>query len=106
MKLAENILIEGNRRNPHIDFNRYTGELILSGKSIPENAAKVYEPLLLWIEEYIQSPRPTTNLRLNLEYFNTATSIWLASMGVKCCSCAINGLPRGSGHRSSPGYGS
>ena len=85
MNLAENILVEGNRRNPHIDFNRYTGELILSGKSIPENAAKVYEPLLFWIEDYIRSPRPTTNLRLNLEYFNTATSIWLAKMVKSLC---------------------
>ena len=50
------------------------------GKSIPENAAKVYEPLLLWINEYIKSPRQTTNLRLNLENFNSATSLWIAKM--------------------------
>jgi hypothetical protein len=52
----------------------------LSGRSIPENAAKVYEPLLKWIDEYVKSPRNITKLRLNLEYFNSATSIWLAKL--------------------------
>ena len=80
MAAFENIFVEGTGKSPHVDFNKFTGDLILSGRSIPENAAKVYEPLFNWIKEYILSPRPTTNLRLNLEYFNTATSIWLAKL--------------------------
>lgn len=85
MATFENILVEGTGKSPHIDFNRFTGDLILSGRSIPENAAKVYEPLFDWIKEYITAPRPTTNLRLNLEYFNTATSIWLAKLVSLLC---------------------
>jgi hypothetical protein len=80
MAEIKNILIEGTAKTPQIDFNRLSGELILSGKSIPENAAKVYEPLLDWINDYIKSPRPTTHLRLNLEYFNSASSIWFAKL--------------------------
>jgi len=76
----QNIFIEGGLKTPHIDFNMHSGELILSGKSIPENAAKVYEPLSLWVSEYIKSPQQTTNLRLNFEYFNSATAIWLAKI--------------------------
>ena len=52
----------------------------MSGKSIPENAAIIYEAVLRWVTEYIKNPRPTTNLRLNLEYFNTASAIWLAKI--------------------------
>jgi hypothetical protein len=80
MNNIKNIYIERTKKTPQIDFNQLTGELILFGRSIPENAAKVYEPLLAWIDEYIKSPRRTTNLRLNLEYFNTSSSIWLAKM--------------------------
>jgi hypothetical protein len=58
----------------------FTGDFIFSGKSIPENAAKVYEPVLRWVSEYILYARPTTNLRLNLEYFNTSSSLWLAKI--------------------------
>jgi len=80
MDQIKNIFIEKTAKTPQVDFNQLTGELILFGKSIPENAAKVYEPLLAWINDYIKSPRHTTNLRLNLEYFNTSSSIWLAKM--------------------------
>ena len=74
------LVIEGTPKTPHIDFNPVTGDLIISGKSIPENAAKVYEPVLNWAQSYILNPRSTTNIRLNLDYFNTASSIWIAKI--------------------------
>ena len=76
----KDIFIEGTSRSPQIDFNHHTGELILFGKSTPENAAKVYDPLLKWTTEYIKSPHLITNLRLNLEYFNSSTLIWLVKL--------------------------
>lgn len=85
MKDLKTIFIEPTDKTPQIDFNFLTGELILSGRSIPENATEIYEPAYDWVASYIKNPRQTTNLRLNLEYFNTATSIWLAKI-VKCLS--------------------
>lgn len=83
------ILIEPTPKTPLIDFNHLTGDLILSGRSIPENAAKVYEPLLKWTNEYVKNAKTITNLRLNLEYFNTASSIWISKL-IKTL-CGING---------------
>jgi hypothetical protein len=80
MNKLNRIFTEGTLKSPQVDFNSQTGELILFGRSIPENAAKVYEPLLLWINEYVDTPLQTTNFRLNLEYYNTATSIWIAKL--------------------------
>jgi len=80
MKELKNLFIESTTKTPQIDMNQMTGELILSGKSIPEDAAKIYNDVLQWVNEYIKNARQTTNLRLNLEYFNTATSIWLAKI--------------------------
>ena len=74
----KNIFIEGTVKTPQIDLNYLNGELIFSGRSIPENAAELYEDVLVWIQNYIKAPRKITNLRLNLEYFNTASSIWIA----------------------------
>jgi hypothetical protein len=84
-----NILIESTDKTPMIDFNHSTGDLILSGRSIPENAAKIYEPLLNWTLNYINTARATTNFRINLEYFNTATSIWISKI-IKAL-CGIKG---------------
>ena len=80
MKEFRSLIIEQTPKTPQIDLNHLTGDLIFSGKSIPENAAKVYEPVLNWVTEYILIARSTTNLRLDLEYFNSASAIWLAKI--------------------------
>ena len=76
----KSLIIEQTPKTPQIDLDQLTGDLIFSGKSIPENAAKIYDPVLNWVTEYIKNPNPTTNLRLNLEYFNTASILWLAKI--------------------------
>lgn len=80
MEEIKNLIVEPTLKSPQIDLNQSTGELILSGKSIPENAAKIYDPVFHWVTAYALDPRPTTNIRLDLEYFNTSTSIWLAKI--------------------------
>lgn len=80
MKDFSNLYVEQTPKTPQVDLNQFTGELILYGKSIPENAAKVYEPIMNWVSQYVLNPRPTTNFRLNLEYFNTSSSIWLVKI--------------------------
>lgn len=82
----KNMFIEPTIKTPQIDFNHLTGDLILSGRSIPENAADLYEGVLMWVKQYVKDPKSITNLRLNLEYFNTASSIWLAKIVKALCS--------------------
>ncbi len=89
MKL-KNLYIEPSVKTPEIDLNLHSGDLILSGKSIPENAAKLYQQVLDWVIEYAENPRLTTNLRLNLEYFNTSSSIWIAKIVKALCSIKSN----------------
>ncbi len=80
MEEFKRLFIEQTIRTPEIDLNHLSGELIISGKSIPENAAKIYEPVFNWINKYILQARPLTNLRLNLEYFNTSSLIWISQI--------------------------
>lgn len=89
MELKE-LLIESGVKTPQIDLNPFSGELIFSGKSIPENAAGIYENVFKWVHEYARKPKLTTNLRLNLEYFNSASSIWLAKIVRELCSVKKN----------------
>jgi hypothetical protein len=76
----QDLIVEPTLKTPHIDLNQLTGDLIFSGKSIPENAAKVYAPVLIWVTKYILSARPATNLRIDLEYFNTSSLLWLTKI--------------------------
>ncbi len=74
------LVIEKTANTPQIELDNLTGNLIFSGRSIPENAANVYEPVLNWVTIYLQEARPTTNLRINLEYFNTSSVLWLSKI--------------------------
>lgn len=73
-------------KTPQVDLNHLTGELIFSGRSIPENSVEFYEEIYKWVSQYVVTPRQTTNLRLNLEYFNTSSSIWIAKIVKALCS--------------------
>jgi hypothetical protein len=74
------LVIEKTANTPRIELDNLTGNLIFSGRSIPENAANVYEPILNWVTKYLPEARPTTNLRINLEYFNTSSVLWLSKI--------------------------
>jgi hypothetical protein len=87
----KNLLKEKGAKTPQVDLNMLTGDLIFSGKSIPENASSFYQDILVWVQEYIKKPKNNTNLRLNLEYFNSATSIWLAKIIKALCSVKKSG---------------
>lgn len=65
---------------PAVDFNPKNGNFFLNGKSIPENAIKFYEPLADWLKKYVPIAKEETNLHLNLEYFNTASAIWISKI--------------------------
>jgi hypothetical protein len=75
-----NLIIEQTPKTPNIDLNKFTGDLIFSGRSTPENAASIYERVLDWTEQYVRTPRPVTNVRLNLDFFNTTTALWLSKV--------------------------
>lgn len=75
-----NLIIEQTPKTPSVDLNKFTGDLIFCGRSTPEDASMIYEPVLNWVEQYIHAPRPVTNVRLNLDYFNTTTALWLSKL--------------------------
>lgn len=71
----DNILsIRRTADTPEIEFNSNTGELLIAGKSLPENAAIFYNPVLEWMTEYSKKANSSTNFLVKLEYFNTASS--------------------------------
>jgi hypothetical protein len=69
----EELKIEGSAKTPTIEFNG-SGELLLKGRSIPENSIEFYKPILDWIENYGGSPKDKTVVNVQLEYFNTSSS--------------------------------
>lgn len=70
----EPLHLEGSAKTPHISFDPSTGLLELKGRSIPENSIDFYKPLIDWLDKYGRQPQPSTQLNVQLEYFNTSSS--------------------------------
>ena len=69
----EDLKHEGSAKTPVVEFSS-NGELLLKGRSIPENSIEFYKPLIEWLESYSESPNSTTVLSVQFEYFNTSSS--------------------------------
>jgi len=70
----ETISIEGTPKTPTINFDMEKGFLEIKGRSIPENSIEFYKPLVDWLDKYASKPKTSTNVNIQLEYFNTSSS--------------------------------
>ncbi len=69
----ERFVLNGTPKTPRIFFDGKNGKFEISGRSIPENSAKFYSPIMEWADEYISSPANETQINVKLEYFNTSS---------------------------------
>jgi len=72
MASANDLVLKETSKTPGINLSR--GLLKISGRSIPEDALAFYQPVMMWIEEYIKSPEPLTRLDFRLEYINSGSN--------------------------------
>ena len=66
--------LEGTEDTTKIILDKKNGIFEISGRSLPEDSAEFYRPVLEWIEAYAADPNPSTDFTLKLEYFNTSSS--------------------------------
>jgi len=66
--------LKGSEDTPAVILDAASNIFELSGKSMPENVAAFYGPILAWIDEYGKKPNSETVVSFKLEYFNTASS--------------------------------
>jgi hypothetical protein len=66
--------VKGTDDTAAIILDKAQGQFEISGRSLPEDAAGFFKPVLEWFEAYKGAPNPSTPLNIKLEYFNTASS--------------------------------
>lgn len=70
----DTLIIESSPKTPKVVFNAEIGELLLEGRSIPENSLAFYIPLMEWLEAYSHVIKTEITVQVKLEYFNTSSS--------------------------------
>ncbi|MBN1951322.1 MAG: DUF1987 domain-containing protein [Bacteroidales bacterium] len=87
----ETIKIQGTEDTPKVTLDKETELMEISGRSLPEDVASFYDPVLSWLEEYAQDPNPKTIFNFKLVYFNTASSKLLLDILMKLEEIHENG---------------
>jgi len=75
-----NINIKATQSTPAISFLPNEGKIEIIGRSIPENAIEFYEELLNQIEAYLTKPHKLTEATIQLDYFNSSSSVSILNM--------------------------
>ncbi|HEX2394389.1 MAG TPA: DUF1987 domain-containing protein [Bacteroidales bacterium] len=66
----QDLFIQGTDSLPTVYF-KTSGELKITGRALPEDAAKFFTSLIRWIDEFSLAE---VNMEINLDYFNTSVS--------------------------------
>jgi len=74
------MILNATFETPAVVLDSSTGKLEFVGRSLPEDTATFYRPILRWIEDYLLLKNAKTEIDIKLEYFNTATSKVLLTM--------------------------
>lgn len=73
-------ITETNSNTPLIKFDPTAGTLEIKGRSIPENSLEFFSTLIDDLNKYAVSPKNLTQVDIQLEYINTASSKCILEM--------------------------
>lgn len=79
----ETIKIKASDDTPNVTLDPANELFEISGRSLPEDVAAFYQPILDWLDEYANSPCKQTAFAFKLVYFNTASSKLLLDVMLK-----------------------
>lgn len=68
------LLIQQTEDTPLIHFNIETGKFLIKGNSIPENIYLFYDPVLSWLDQYIESPKMKTEFVFQMKMISSSSS--------------------------------
>lgn len=78
--IMEQLVIKETEKTPAIDFNFESGKLFVGGRSYSSDAFDFYKPVIEWLNKYIQDPKETTTLEINVDYFHSVSIKYLTTI--------------------------
>ena len=79
----ESIKIAGTEDTPGVTLDIGSQTFEIAGRSLPEDVAAFYKPVLDWLDSYAASPLAKTVFNFKLTYFNTASSKMILDVMMK-----------------------
>lgn len=77
---------------PQVYFDHLKGLIKISGRSMPDDARGFFAPLKTWVRKYVEHPKSVTEIIIDLEYFNSASSTMIYELLRELGKLIQNGL--------------
>jgi hypothetical protein len=74
------VQINKTNKTPYVHLSAETGVFLLEGVVLPEDTFAFFNPINMYITDYLKDPNSETKLILKLDYFNTAASRMLYNL--------------------------
>ncbi len=68
------LYIKETEDTPLIHFDPETGRFEIKGNSIPENVYLFYDPVLTWLDKYIENPNKTPEFIFQMKMISSSSS--------------------------------
>lgn len=69
-----NLIIEKGYSTPLVSFNKEINKFEITGESFSEETSHFYQPIMEWLDLYLQVNKHPISLDFRLSYFNTSSS--------------------------------
>jgi hypothetical protein len=70
----EKLELANTEDTPYLVLDKDNNKFEISGRSLPEDAFGFYAPIHEWLEAYVEDPNSSTELIMNLDYFNSSSA--------------------------------
>lgn len=65
---------ESTKITPEVILDQQNQRFSIKGRSFPENTLEFYQPILQWIQQYVENPNENTVFEFDMEYFNSSSA--------------------------------
>ena len=73
-------IVDATKNSPKVSFDTESLHFEISGRSMPENTRKFYDPIVGWIKGFSPDSGSKIILKIDLNYLNTSSTIALLEM--------------------------
>ncbi len=70
----EPLIIEATPKTPKVVFDPNEDYYEISGRSLPENVVKTYDPVINWIERNLANAKGEIVMNFRMDYLNSASA--------------------------------
>ncbi|MFN0031555.1 MAG: DUF1987 domain-containing protein [Flavobacteriales bacterium] len=77
---SETLYIPGSEETPEVKLSLHDPNLVIAGRSFPENAHEFYQPVIDWVTRHGSRLQQPTVIEFRFDYFNSSSGRFIFEM--------------------------